>query len=247
MAASINVIITTTLHPVQKDRIQSMDRAFPINDVDFFAICEVDGVLRAAAAFIREDDCTCECYAFTEPSYRRQGMFSELLDLAIETFPEDTEFIFYTNGADPDCMATLKALEAELIVEEHMMEIQLKNRIVSPADRATPADRTFFRLPPLTMTISTPDGTLTRHYENQNGSVNIFVFSSYYYLYGLEIHEELRGKGYGRQLLNQVLDDLASHNPLPLRLQVAGDNLAAVSLYKKTGFQITETLFGYLY
>ena len=100
---------------------------------------------------------------------------------------------------------------------------------------------------PITMACSMVDDTLTRHYENSYGSVNISVFSSYYYLYGLEIHEKYRGQGHGNHLLLQVIHDLAAFDPLPLRLQVSGENIPAVSLYKKTGFQITETLYGYLY
>ena len=100
---------------------------------------------------------------------------------------------------------------------------------------------------PLTMTCTTADNTIIRHYETPYGSVNISVFSSYYYLYGLEIHQEDRGQGHGYHLLLQVIQDLAALNPLPLQLQVSGENAPAISLYKKTGFQITETLFGYLY
>ena len=97
------------------------------------------------------------------------------------------------------------------------------------------------------MQFTDADGTLTRNYETEYGIVHSSVFSSYYYLYGFEIREDLRGQGYGKRFLNQVLLDLAKHAPLPLRLQVSGENLPALSLYKKTGFQITETLSGYLY
>ena len=231
-------MITTTLNPLQKTQIQSMDSAFPVDEADLFALFEIDGIIRSAAAFLSEGEDAYECYAFTEPAFRHQGLFSELLDIAIETLPEDTEFLFYTNGTDPDTKATLLALEAELVLEEHMMEINLNSYI---------AEFKGISETPVTMNLATIDETLTRRYSNPYGSVNISVFGSYYYLYGLEIKESYRGKGYGNQLLNQVILDLASHNPLPLRLQVSGENVPAISLYKKTGFQITETLFGYLY
>lgn len=232
----MSATMITTLNPFQKEQIQSMNRSFPVDDADFFALYEVDGSIHSAAAFIMEGSDTYECYAFTDPDHRRQGLFSNLLDLAIETFPEDTEFLFYTNGTDNDCMAVLEALEAELVLEEHMMEMNLQTLLLPQDSNVN-----------LTWKEANIDGTRTWQYENPNGSVNISVFSSYYYLYGLEIRESLRGRGYGTQLLNQVLHDLAERNPLPLRLQVSGDNIPAVSLYQKTGFQITETLFGYLY
>ncbi len=234
----MSATITTALQPLQKAQIQSMNSAFPVDDAELFAFFEIDGTIRSAAAFFHEGEETYECYAFTEQDYRRQGLFTELLDLAIETLPEETEFLFYTNGSDPDTIAALDALEAECVLEEHMMELQLSswNPLFSASSEH-----------PLTMTLTTVDDTLTRQYKNLYGSVNISMFSSYYYLYGLEIHDEYRGYGHGNHLLTQVLRDLAVHNPLPLRLQVSGENIPAVSLYKKTGFQITETLFVYLY
>ena len=231
-------MFTTTLNPLRKTHIQSMDAAFPLDDADAFAVFEIDGIVRSAAAFLQEDEETYECYAFTDPDYRQEGLFTELLELAIDELPEDTGFIFYTKGTDPDTMAALDALEAECILEEHMMELALDSWSPDTSDASDLQ---------LTMTLTTADGTLTRQYENKYGSVNISVFSGYYYLYGFEILEEYRGQGHGNRFLTNVLQDLAVHNPLPLRLQVSGENLPAVSLYKKTGFQITETLFGYLY
>ncbi len=234
----MSATITTSLQPLQKAQIQSMNSAFPVDDAELFVIYEFDGSIRSAAAFLCEGDETYECYAFTDQNYRRQGLFTELLDLAIETLPEDAEFLFYTNGTDSDTMAVLDTLEAECILQEHMMEIHLS---------AWDTVQTTYNGTPITMTYTTVDDTLTRHYENSYGSVNISVFSSYYYLYGLEIHEKYRGQGHGNHLLLQVIHDLAVFDPLPLRLQVSGENIPAVSLYKKTGFQITETLYGYLY
>ena len=147
--------------------------------------------------------------------------------------------MFYTNGKDQDCLAALMALEAELVQEEHMMEIDLEPFTVLPESPDSAS--------PLTRTETVLDGTNTWQYQNPNGKVNISVFSSFYYLYGFEIREELRGMGHGTVFLYQVLHDLASIRPVPLRLQVSGDNLPALSLYKKTGFRITETLSGYIY
>ena len=95
-------MLTTTLNPLQISQIQSMNPAFPIDEADLFAFFEIDGIIRSAAAFLAEGEDTYECYAFTEPAYRNQGLFSDLLDIAIETLDEDTEFLFYTNGTDPD-------------------------------------------------------------------------------------------------------------------------------------------------
>lgn len=236
----MSVSVYTMLQSSQKAQIQSLDGSFPLEDAVFFVLYELDEIICSAAAFIREDDTTFECYAFTAPEFRRRGFFSEILDSAIDELDEDTEFIFYTNGNDRDTLAALDALEAEPVLEEYMMEILLSDRTSS---KHFSADDPF----PLSVRTADMDGTETLQYETASGTVNISVFSTYYYLYGFEIREELRGKGHGTVFLSQVMDDLARKNPMPLRLQVSGDNIPALALYKKTGFQITETLFGYLY
>ena len=251
----MSVSVTSNLNPSQKAQIQSIIEAskekepvtasFPYDDADFYALFEVDGVIRSAAAFLAEDEETYECSAFTDPAYRCQGMFSELLDAAIEELPEDTAFVFYTNGASGDCMAAIEALEAEKILEEHMMELSLEAFLLGSERLLSMLSDS--QILPISMEEREPDGTKTYHYKHPHGTVNISVFSSYYYLYGLEIEEAFRGQGYGNAFLLAVLGDLAHRNPLPLRLQVSGENIPALSLYKKTGFQITETLFGYLY
>lgn len=250
----MSVTITTTLHPSLKARIQSMDANFPFEDADFFALYESDETVCSAAAFIQESDAAYECYAFTEPKFRRQGFFFELLDSVIDELEEDTDFMFYTNGKDPATLAVLEALESDLVLEEHMMEICLSDwanvtgsRTGNVPNLPFAATSSLGSTLPLVIRTTDFDGTETLTYETPAGVINISVFSSYYYLYGFEICEELRGKGYGTVFLHQVMGNLAERKPMPLRLQVSGDNLPALSLYKKTGFQITETLFGYLY
>lgn len=235
----MSVILTASLNPSQKSQIQSfVSDSFPFDDADFYALFELEGKIRSAAAWLKEDEESYECCAFTAPEYRNNGYFSEMLDAAINELPEDTAILFYTNGKCNDTNHVLEALEAELIQEEHMMEIDLKE--FAPTDVSS-----FNNMIPATELDL--DGTKTLQYENPYGIVYISVFSSYYYLYGFEIKESFRGQGHGKKFLLQVLTDLSERNPLPLRLQVSEDNVPALSLYKKAGFRITETLFCYLY
>ena len=84
-------------------------------------------------------------------------------------------------------------------------------------------------------------------FSDAHGSLNISLYGTHYYLYGFEIREGQRGRGFGTSLLIKVLSFLAEREPLPVTLQVSGSNGPALSLYKKTGFRITETLSRYLY
>ena len=166
----MSATLTASLNPLQKACIQSMCHSFPIDDAELFAIFEVDGTILSAAAFLCEGEETYECYAFTDPEFRQQGLFTELLDMALDKLPEDAEFLFYTNGSDPDTMAVLNALEAECILQEHMMELDLNSWRISKASMDEDE---------ITMSLTFVDDTLTRRYESSCGSVYISVFSSY--------------------------------------------------------------------
>lgn len=244
----MSVQITDILNPTQKAQIQSIVNAskekepvtvsFPVEDADFYVFYESKGSILSAAAFTEESPECYECCAFTAPDHRGRGLFTTLLDEASSRMSEDSELIFYTDGKSKDTLAVLRALEAELVLEEHMMEISLYDfSLTNPA--AVPSE--------ITMDETVLDSTKTYRYTAPCGTLYISVFPSSYYLYGFEIKEELRRKGYGKQFLLYVLNDLAARNPLPLRLQVSGKNIPALSLYKKTGFRLTETLSGYLY
>lgn len=260
----MSVILTANLNPSQKSQIHSIVTAskesepisasFPYEEADFYTLYESDGTICAAAAWIKEDEESFECCAFTDPKCRRNGMFSELLDAAIEELPEDAAILFYTDGKCGDTNGVLEALEAELVQEEHMMEIDLNKLELSITScggeqscTCNSGELSAASSASLTMTELDLDGTRTLQYENPYGIVYISVFSSYYYLYGFEIKETFRSQGHGKRFLLQVLADLAKRNPLPLRLQVSEENVPALTLYKKTGFRITETLFCYLY
>lgn len=66
-------------------------------------------------------------------------------------------------------------------------------------------------------------------------------------LHHVEIREDLRGKGFGTILIRKLLKQLAEFGIKRVILQVSGDNTPALSLYKKTGFAITQSLSYYLY
>lgn len=71
------------------------------------------------------------------------------------------------------------------------------------------------------------------------------------YFYGFEIIEECRKQGLGSACLFLILDKLFSLTaPGQIRkvfLQVSGQNLPAMNLYKKAGFHITESISYYIY
>lgn len=61
-------------------------------------------------------------------------------------------------------------------------------------------------------------------------------------LYEFGIIDEYQGKGYGKILLNLIINDLILKSYKKIILQVSGDNKKAISLYLGCGFKITSEL-----
>ena len=209
--------------------------SFPFDEADLFLYFEHDGSIVSSIAFIPIEGLLYECSAFTDPEFRGHGHFSGLLDAGIDELPEDSELIFYAD----------KRNSAAADIHSEWLNL---------------------------------DGTLTLRFHSDHAVINFSVFPSHYYLYGFEVEESCRGKGYGTKFLSTVLAQLLNgnaaaieHSPLspetsyhisdvrsagaaadntaprPVLLQVSGGNAPALTLYKKTGFRITETLCCYLY
>ena len=231
------------IHSLVSDcrQAEGLSLSFPYTDADLYVLLQENGQILSAAAFTDMGD-VFECSAFTHPSARRRGCFSRLLKAAVPRLPEGTELLFYTSAACRDAQKTLAALGARKAPDEYFMELFLDNFQSKPSPDFSP------NLPwhkPFHPELKEEASILT--YQAFCGSVHIAVYPDWYYLFGLEIQESFRGLGLGQALLFFVLSDLKDKNPLPLRLQVSGDNLPALSLYEKTGFRITETLSCHLY
>lgn len=66
--------------------------------------------------------------------------------------------------------------------------------------------------------------------------------SGYLRLYSMAISESYRGQGIGQQLLRHILRTAQELQKQGVRLEVKCDNQAAVRLYRRHGFEVTELL-----
>ena len=280
----------SSLDSFRKDQIQTMvntctahdhtSLSFPFEDASLFLFSEYDGRIVSAIAFIPIEGLLYECSAFTDPEFRGHGHFSGLLDAGIDELPEDSELIFYADKRNSAAAAVLEAIGAEMNSEEHMMKLLPENfSITDCRSSQTGSDVSALDLiADIHSECLNLDGTLTLRFHSDHAVINFSVFPSHYYLYGFEVEESCRGKGYGANFLSPVLAQLLNgnaaaieHSPLspetsyhisdvrsagaaadntaprPVLLQVSGGNAPALTLYKKTGFRITETLCCYLY
>lgn len=244
-------IYTTRLSSTQKQQIKNLlsacRQAEPLtlsapleDDLDYFLLYDGNVLCTMLFLFFPEPD-ICECAAFTHPDYRRKGCFSRLLEKALEytkaceaTLGHPIDFCFLTDSKTPSASFVLKALSAEYWYSEHKMERHLTRH-----DRCHQSSLQIK---------DAGDHIYTASVNNQMiGTCITLPTGKNIYLYGFEIKENLRRHGYGEDFLRSMLAFLSGEGYETVSLQVSGQNLAALSLYKKTGFRITDTLSYYLY
>ena len=218
-----------------------------------------DGVLKSALALVYYQDSLVECSAFTHPDFRRQGLFSRLLGCAVDTTETvdcggDCDILFTVSGHCPDTAAVLQALDAELASEEYQMEMELtETRCRAMILAAAPSCLLRKACPD-----PEPDGSadtvweLIRMADDSSavllGSCRTFMVSdACVCLHHVEILHQYRGQGFGYALICRLMPLLCKEGVRRVILQVSGSNKAALALYKKTGFRISETLSLYLY
>lgn len=244
----MDITISSSLTPREKDKIfllldacykkEPVSLTFPTEEADHYLLAWENGRLLCAAALLEEDETVYECTAFTRLDCRRNGIFGAVLEKGLSLLPEDTELLFYIDKKSPDALEAVTALGAELLSDEHMMEL---------ASDAVSAMKGMGKTGDLMVTEAMEGEQAILVFSDAHGSLNISLYGTHYYLYGFEIREGQRGQGFGTSLLIKVLSFLAEREPLPVTLQVSGSGGPALSLYKKTGFRITETLSRYLY
>lgn len=212
-----------------------------------FLLYDEHGSLTAALALLELDQELSECIAFTHPAHRRRGYFTLLLDAALEDNGErDILFAVCENCADT--MAVLDSLGAELESREHQMELTIREHH-APCSAGTRSDHTGSVIHPEVTIRQLDDSAWELAEQGQvigHGMLTP-VSDSCACLHHVEIREDLRGKGYGSDFLTLLLPRLASAGIRKVILQVSGGNPAALSLYRKTGFRLTETLSYYWY
>lgn len=215
---------------------------FPTEDSGLsYLLYDKGQLLSAFSAFFNENE-TCSCSAFTHPEFRRRGFFTRLLEEVLEE-PGEWDLIFSADDACPDTRFTLKALEAKLLNREHMMELNLSAASLIQSCRETQLHPTVRFRPEDTRYTVTQNG-------QPAGSFHLIFFKDAVYFYGFEIQKPLRNQGAGTRAMTALLHQLAcmeEHLPNRILLQVSGDNAPAMAIYKKLGFQITETLSYYIY
>ncbi len=76
------------------------------------------------------------------------------------------------------------------------------------------------------------------------GCLRIYDFAQEFGIYGFVIRPAYRGRGYGRQMLEEAIRTIQPQSQKTIMLEVDTSNTAALNLYRSCGFEVTRT-YGY--
>jgi len=197
-----------------------------------------------------------EIYAYTAPAYRKRGCFYSLLKRALTDLQsygiKNILFVHEPNGID--CKFILEKMPTKYQYSEYILTINNSNiPILSMPD-------SLMLLPASSSDLK---GLTILHAAAFKNSLNVsrrFLFKGKIIgccfiikqennlsLISIAIHPSYQKKGYANTMLHAVLYELSISYPgLPVSLEVNSENIAALSLYQKIGFQVSSQ-FDYTY
>lgn len=211
-----------------------------------------------------------EVSAFTSPAHRCQGAFTSLFQKLMEGY-EETPVCFYPDGNSYDALMTMEVLDCEYSGTEHLMRLEKRPEVSGDAAIAeNNATVTLYQATKddLLALVAVHSAAFDMEKEDSiafleqsfdtgetiwcidaGGTIVGLVLTSIQpdqtNLYGLAIHPEYQGKGYGRDAVNVLLQK--PEITFPVTLHVTEENEAAFKIYKGMGFVTTQELMEYWY
>jgi len=219
---------------------------------------------------------TKEIFGMVHPEHRRKGIGSHLLQAAREEGRHSgiEQFVLTCERASLSGTAFAKAIDAKLDYSEHEMVLgTFKERFVfdervifrqaiGPEDLekvasiiATDRDNNvewaqkhivdMMKLPNQRFYMLTFGGT-DLGCDEPIGSLRLDEMEQLVGIYGFVVRPEYRGRGYGRQLLQEVIHSIHNEGSKGIMLEVDVDNTNALGLYLSCGFEIVTTYDYYI-
>jgi ribosomal protein S18 acetylase RimI-like enzyme len=211
-----------------------------------------------------------ELTGMVEPRYRRRGIFRHLLQAAREACAARREkrLLLINETASASGKAFLLAVGARQDHAEHAMVLAQLRLKGSFDDRLLVRPAESDDLPALAAIMAvelqtTPETALVhltrlarhpwlRYYvatlggedvgcAEPVGLLRVEDLGDEYGIYGFVMHPAYRGRGYGRQLLEEVVLLLQRQSQRPIMLEVDTTNEVAIGLYRSCGFVVRTT------
>lgn len=206
-----------------------------------------------------------EISAFTLPEYRRKGYFGKLLSKAVQELINFhiPNILFVCESQSVSGKIVIDKLNAQYLFTEFLMRFNQEQHTTEDIYRISLIK---LDLKSFEKTIDISMRTFDESYEEANSRINDCLESEFreqyiavlndeiiglcsinqeddeVSIFGLGIVPEYRGNGYGRELLNIIVDSLIERGRPKITLMVTDENSSAIGLYKQLGFEIAATI-----
>lgn len=202
--------------------------------------------IRAILALSRLTDTEYEVSAFTDPPFRKQGLFHQLWEKAKLSLPGRSmvdgpvSVRFANESALKDALPVLLSIGAALSEEQTEMKAELKGTQQISGDytfrRSAPSGEGVIRMQAVSKEDSRPVMECYLMPMKDKGC----------YLHRIAVRKDLIGNGVGKSVFPEFLAVLYRQGFRTAKLQVDAANIPAVNLYKANGFSVTTRLRYYV-
>lgn len=172
-----------------------------------------------------------EIRGIVHPSYRRQGIFTKMLNL-LKSKHELNDIIFVGKDNYPgisQCAVSIGYTESY-----HDFLMEFNSELFTPSESAD-----------LEVEFDESDNTYYYYLDDEFvGSCSIYEEQDTINIFQVFVEPIYRNRGFGHQIISDVLWDLVNSGK-NIRLQVSETNIPACKLYKSCGFLVKDSIIYY--
>jgi ribosomal protein S18 acetylase RimI-like enzyme len=201
-----------------------------------------------------------EVSSMVHPEYRKQGVFTHLLQYAQEEVKKRhiNELLFFSDRNSLSGIACLKNLETTYDFSEYLMNWKEQSTSESANDLLVRSyeetdlqtiislDSTCFNIPfdearkmvEVQLADSSNLHLIAELKGKIIGKINVLLKEDPAYIFGFCVHPSYQGQGYGQEILSKTLFKLVTLQRDNIVLEVAVKNSNALKLYEKVGFEL---------
>jgi ribosomal protein S18 acetylase RimI-like enzyme len=235
---------------------------------NLYLFYEEDLLVSVLALFMPTSEAA-EISAYTLPEFRRKGYFKQLLNEATKELQkyQVSNLLFVCEPQSKDGMETIKKIGVELDFTEYLLQYNHSAKAFDHVKstqielkKATLDDlETMVKLSQLSFDDEYEDAKsmITKAFESESrtqyiailneqpiGLGGVYLEDGEVSLFGLGISPNFQGKGFGKELLHLIIEELKHQGIQNITLEVDSNNQTAFQLYRKYGFEI-QAAFDY--
>lgn len=201
-----------------------------------------------------------EVSGMVHPEHRRCGIFRMMVEAGISELQQRgiPNLIYIVHTDSESGKAFVQAMGAEYSFSEYKMVLGVAKvqpvkhpelQLVLATEEHGP-----FLAKCLAVAFNMPEGSvdwvkfgipnrryyLIQHGQEPVGTIAVRVDPSDSSIYGFAITPEHQGRGYGRQILSEIIQGLLAEGQTHIELEVAAKNAHALGLYQSCGFEVAS-------